>query len=78
MLLNYSKKLVLILFGLFLSFLFLEVLIRLSLNFFPNEYLPTYGIYQKSFPVIGHKNIPNSIVISEFSLLLFIVIKILF
>ena len=60
MLLNYSKKLVLILFGLFLSFLFLEVLIRLSLNFFPNEYLTTYGIYQKSFPVIGHKNIPNS------------------
>ena len=58
--LNYSKKFFLICFGLILAILFLELLIRLSINFLPDNYLPTYGIYQKSSSIIGQTLVPNS------------------
>ena len=57
---NYSKKFFLICFGLILAILFLELLIRLSINFLPDNYLPTYGIYQKSSSIIGQTLVPNS------------------
>ena len=57
---NYSKKVFLICFGLILAILFLELLIRLSINFLPDNYLPTYGIYQKSSSIIGQTLVPNS------------------
>jgi len=59
-LLNHSKKILLIFFGLILAILFLELLIRLAINFLPDNYLPTHGIYQKSSSIIGQKLVPNS------------------
>ena len=59
-LLNYSKKIFLIFFGFILAILFLELFIRISINFLPSNYLPTYGIYQKSSSIIGQKLVPNS------------------
>jgi hypothetical protein len=57
---NYPKKIFLIFFGLILAILFLELFIRLAINFLPDNYLPTYGIYQKSSSIIGQKLVPNS------------------
>ena len=57
---NYSKKTFLILFGFILAILFLELFIRIAINFLPDNYLPTYGIYQKSSSIIGQKLVPNS------------------
>ena len=57
---NYSKKIFLIFFGFILAILFLELFIRISINFLPSTYLPTYGIYQKSSSIIGQKLVPNS------------------
>ena len=57
---NYPKKIFLIFFGLILAILILELFIRLAINFLPDNYLPTYGIYQKSSSIIGQKLVPNS------------------
>ena len=57
---NYPTKIFLIFFGLILAILILELFIRLAINFLPDNYLPTYGIYQKSSSIIGQKLVPNS------------------
>ena len=59
MFLIFIKKISLILFGLILALIVLEILVRVLLSFLPENLLPTYGIYQKSYPVIGHKLLPN-------------------
>ena len=45
--------------GSILALFLLEGAVRLALMFVPDHKLPTYGIYQKSDPVLGHKLLPN-------------------
>ena len=59
MFLIFIKKFSLVLFGLLVALIVLEISIRVLLSFLPENLLPTYGIYQKSYPVIGHKLLPN-------------------
>ena len=59
MFLIFIKKFSLVLFGLLMALIVLEISIRVLLSFLPENLLPTYGIYQKSYPVIGHKLLPN-------------------
>tara|TARA_B100001123_G_C15320868_1_gene1027837 strand:- start:97 stop:1329 length:1233 start_codon:yes stop_codon:yes gene_type:complete len=59
MFLIFIKKFSLVLFGLILALIVLEITIRVLLSFLPENLLPTYGIYQKSYPVVGHKLVPN-------------------
>ncbi len=58
--LNYSKKLSLVFIGLVLAFVILEVSTRILFNVLPDQYLPSYGIYQSTDPVVGPKLIPKS------------------
>ena len=58
--LNYSKKLSLIFLGLVLAFFILELCVRILFSVLPNQYLPSYGIYQSTDPVLGPKLIPGS------------------
>ena len=53
------KRLILLFMGSILALFLLEGAVRLALMFVPDHKLPTYGIYQKSDPVLGHKLLPN-------------------
>tara|TARA_A100001037_G_scaffold40418_1_gene31476 strand:+ start:65 stop:1279 length:1215 start_codon:yes stop_codon:yes gene_type:complete len=58
--LNYSKKTSLVLLGFLLAFIILELCVRILFSFLPDQYLPSYGIYQSTDPVVGPKLIPES------------------
>jgi len=53
------KRFTLLLLGFLVAFFFLESAVRLALVIIPDSKLPTYGIYQKSDPILGHRLLPN-------------------
>lgn len=58
--LNYSKKISLVFLGFLLAFIILELCVRILFSVLPDQYLPSYGIYQSTDPVVGPKLIPES------------------
>jgi len=58
--LNYSKKISLVFLGFLFAFIILELCVRILFSVLPDQYLPSYGIYQSTDPVVGPKLIPES------------------